>query len=337
MISIKILFVSAAVWFSPMAALSEVPPLQGEDAPEFKEAVQAWLDGEDLAALRSLSEQAQNGNAAAQILLANIVSRSGFHVHVTSEMNRKDRIALLRKPGGLSGKSWLTEAQNSEPLALALLQVAKFENKAPAIAVLVELGEPITAMLAAQSMLYDGEGAELVEVLQGLDHKLPEEASIFLFWALYLQKYSSDGSNQGGSASLAWLNTGDDRFMSSELAWGLFTPRELIIDTGIRETATKLSSEIVAWTPIRNFCSDYCADEVPDCTVTAAALLASPYSPRSPLQSLIANEDYWSSDRLEGDVARSIRDIRDWKFDSEYTYNQCFTSNMRAAQRARWP
>ncbi len=320
-----------------MAALSEAPPLQGEDAPEFKEAVQAWLDGEDLVALRSLSEQAQNGNPAAQILLANIASRSSFHAHVTSEIDRKDRIALLRKSGGLSGKSWLTDAQNSEPLALALLQVAKFENKAPAIAVLVELGEPVTAMLAAQSMLYDGEGADLVEVLQGLDHKLPQDASVFLFWALYLQKHNSEGSNLGGSASLAWLNTGDDRFLSSELAWGLYTPRELIGDAAIRERATKLSSEIAAWTPIRNFCSSYCGDEVADCTVTAAALLASPYSPRSPLQSLIANEDYWSSDRIEGDVARSIRDIRDVEFASEYTYNQCFTSNMRALQRAHWP
>ncbi len=317
--------------------VSDVPSLQGEDAPEFMEAVQAWSDGEDLAALQSLSEQAQQGNAAAQILLASIASRSSFHVHVTSEMDRKERIALLRKPGGLSGKSWLTEAQNSEPLALALLQVAKFENKAPAIAVLVELGEPITAMLAAQSMLHGGEGADLVDVLQGLDHKLPEEASIFLYWALYLQKYSSDGSNHGGSASLAWLNTGDDRFMSSELAWGIFSPRELISDSDVREAATKLSPEIVAWTPIRNFCNNFCADEVPDCTITAAALLSSPYSPRSPLQSLITNEDYWSSDRIEGDVARSIIDIRDWEFDSEYSYNQCFTSNMRELQRAHWP
>ncbi|MCX8954030.1 hypothetical protein OU790_11345, partial [Ruegeria sp. NA] len=94
-ISIKSIFVSALLCLSPIVAFSEVPSLQGQDAPEFIEAVQAWLDGEDLAALRSLSDQAQNGNAAAQILLANIASRSSFHAHVTSEMGRKDRIALL--------------------------------------------------------------------------------------------------------------------------------------------------------------------------------------------------------------------------------------------------
>lgn len=337
MISIKSVFMSALLCLSPFVVLSDTPSLQGEDAPEFKEAVQAWLDGKDLAALRSLSDQAQQGNSAAQILLASIASRSSFHAHVTSGMDRKERISLLRKPGGLSGKSWLTEAQNSEPLALALLQVGKFKEKAPAIAVLIELGEPITAMLAAQTMLHNGEGADLVEVLQGRDSKLPKESNIFLFWALHQQNQGLDGPNFGGSASLARILTGDDRFMPSELTWGIFTPRELLNDPDIREAALQFSSEITAWTPIRKFCSDYCADEESDCTVTAAALLSSPYSPRSPLQSLIANQNYWSSDRIEGDVARSIRDIRGWEFSAEYEYNQCFTSNMQALQRAHWP
>ncbi len=336
MISIKLVFMSALLCLSPIVALSDTLSLQGEDAPEFKEAVQAWLNGDDLAALHYLSEQAQQGNPAAQILLASIASQSRFHSHVTSDLERKERIALLRKPGGLSGKSWVTEAQNSEPLALALLQASKIGEKAPAIAALVELGEPQTAIIAAQSMLLNGEAEDLISVLQGLDGKLPKEADVLLVWALF-QATQGTANRYAGSARVAGTLSGDERFLASELAWGAFTPRELVENPKVRDAATRMSGEIVAWTPIRDLCNNHCPDEVSACTATGAALLSSPFTPRSPLQSLITNEEYWASKRIEGDVVRSIVDLRHWDADTGVTYNHCFMSNIQKLQQRHMP
>lgn len=252
MISIKAIFVSAALCLYPIMALSEAPSLQGEDEANFKEAVQAWLNGEDLPALQSLSDQAQQGNTAAQILLASIASRSSFHAHVTSGMARKDRIALLRKPGGLSGKSWLTEAQNSEPLALALLQSARVGEKAPAIAALVEMGEPQTALLAAESMLRHGEADELVSVLQGLDEKLPKEADILLIWAAYQASQEADGE-YSGSAGIARTLSTDDTFRLSEFAWGHLSPRDVWENQEVRDAAIAASDKVRYWSTVRRF------------------------------------------------------------------------------------
>ncbi|WP_298853419.1 hypothetical protein [uncultured Ruegeria sp.] len=334
--SIKTLFLTAAICLSSIAVISEAGSLQGEDAPEFQGAVRAWLDGDDLRALQDLSEQAQQGNAAAQILLASIASRSSFHSHVTADMDRKERIELLRKSGGLSGKTWLTEAQNSEPLALALLQASRIGEKAPAIAALVELGEPQTAMIAAQSMLLNGKAGELISVLQGLDGKLPKEADVLLVWALF-QASQGSANRYAGSARVAGTLSGDERFLESELAWGAFTPRELVENSDVREAATRLSGEIEAWTPIRNFCSEHCSGEVSVCTATGATLLSSPFTPRSPLQGLISNERYWASERIEGDVVRSIVDLRQWNSDLGVTYNHCFMSNMQKLQHQHLP
>ncbi|WP_299082679.1 hypothetical protein [uncultured Ruegeria sp.] len=244
--SIKTVLVSVLFCLSAAVALAEAHSLQGEDTAEFKEAIQAWLDGEDLAALQSLSERAQQGNTAAQILQASIASRSSFHAHLTTKMDRNERISLLRMPGGFSGKSWLIAAQETEPLALALLQVTRVREKAPAIAALVEFGEPQTAMIAAQTVLIDGRGKELVTVLQGLDQKLPPEADILLLWALFQAENGLGPPHYGGSPWLAWSLTGEDRFLRSELVWRGLATKKLTEDPEYRQAAIKFSGEIEA-------------------------------------------------------------------------------------------
>ncbi|SMO77045.1 hypothetical protein [Ruegeria faecimaris] len=331
MVSIKTFFFSIAVCLSPIAALSDSGSLQGEDVPEFNEAVQAWLDGDDLVALQNLAGQAQQGNTAAQILLASIASGSKYHSHVTTDMERKERIALLRKPGGLSGKSWLTEAQNSEALALALLQASKIGEKAPAIATLIELGEPQTAIIAAQSMLLNGEAEELVSVLQGLDDKLPEEADVLLAWALFQASQGSD-SPYAGSASVPRTLTGNEHFRLSEFAWGHLSPRALVEDGEAREAAIKHSGNIRAWTPVRNFCEDQCPDSISECTATGGSYLTTPLSPRSPLESVISNEVYWASKRVTGDLARSTWEIIVEADSDAKVPDACFKRSMKELQ-----
>lgn len=111
--------------FLAVPCRAEIPSISGSDVPEFTVAVESWLNGNDLEALEALPSLSRDGNPAAQIVLAGIATRGSFHSHVTSELDRAERIALLRVTGRLSGKSWLTIAENTEPLATALRQVTR--------------------------------------------------------------------------------------------------------------------------------------------------------------------------------------------------------------------
>lgn len=314
-------------------ALSDVPSLQGEDAPEFMEAVQAWLDGEDLAALQSLSEQAQQGNAAAQILLANIALRGNMHKHVTVDLPRKERIALLRKPKGLSGQSWLVEASESEPLAIALLQSKEMGQRGPAIAVLVELGEPLAALLVTEFLLVEGRADEVLDILQGLEGQLPEEAMPLLIWAKY-QAANKSRNPYAGHHRTASEILADNRFRSAELAWTAPLPSELSQDEGLLASIMKLSDNIRSWTPMRNFCEENCAESVPACTTLGVSfLLAAGDLPlRSPLENVVPNETYWNSERVEGDMMRLIPDMRYWDTSAWKGVNACVVDAIGKAQ-----
>lgn len=312
----------------------EARGISGQEQPSFIEAIQLWLDGSDLEALEALSSLAKSGNTAAQILLAQIASRGHMHVHVTSDLPRKDRVSLLRIPKGLSGKSWLTEAQNNEPLATAILQSGKIGEKAPAIAALIEYGEPTAALLAARSMLFQGESAELLEVLEGLDGKLPEEASVLLLRALY-QSENSDNGRYVGSARVGTLVLGDESLQKYELAWTAASPRALVDDSDLRANVIRLSDNVRSWSPIKNFCEANCSNSRQSCTaVGASALLAAgPFPMRSPAESLIPNNVYWSSARVEADLVRQINDVESWHNWVDFTeINACFFENVQAAQ-----
>jgi len=312
----------------------EAQDVDGQTQQGFLEAAQVWLSGKDLEALELLSKLANDGNAAAQILLANIASRGNMHGHVTSDLSREERISLLRIPHGLSGKSWLTEAQNNEPVAAAMLQSTRIGEKAPAIAALIEYGEPTAALLAAQSMLFLGQATELLEVLQGLEGKLPDEASVLLLWALY-QNQNSDNGGYSGSARVGTLVLGEAAFQKFELAWIAASPRVLVENETLRERVIDLSNDVRSWTPIKNFCERNCSESQQSCIAVGASALsaAGPFSMRSPAESLISNDTYWSSARAEADLARQIRDVKSWNNWSQYTQlNACFFESMQATQ-----
>jgi hypothetical protein len=316
-----------------LTSQSEAGKIQGATDQVFVDTVEAWLLGDDLAALESFAQLSRDGNSAAQILLASIATRGNMHSHVTSGLSRKERVALLRIPKGLSGKSWLSEAQTKEPLATALMQSTRIGEKAPAIAALVELGEPTIALLAAQSILYQGEANELIEALQGLEGELPDEASVLLLQALL--QAGNTGSGYAGSARVGTLVLKRPEFRKFELAWLPPSPRGLVEDAELRLTVINLSDEVQSWTPMRNFCRANCGESTQACTAVAASALFSvgPFSMRSPAESLISNELYWASPRVGADMARQIRDVNEWRSWREFTrLNSCFFEKMRDVQ-----
>lgn len=164
------------ICFLAFPAFAQTRAISGQSAPAFQQALTAWLNGEDLPALEAFSELAKNNNAAAQILLARIARRPNMYAHVTVDMDRKEKIALLRKPGGLSGKSWLTEAQKREPLAAAFLKSERQGDKAAAMSTLFEHGEPQSAILAGMSLVNQGNAEPVVEILAKQGNNLTLDA-----------------------------------------------------------------------------------------------------------------------------------------------------------------
>lgn len=91
--------------------------LKGLEDHEFQSALHDWLDGNDREALQSLASLARAENRAAQVFLGQVESKLWLYSHVADDLSRKERIELLRNPGGLSGKSWLASAASDTPLA----------------------------------------------------------------------------------------------------------------------------------------------------------------------------------------------------------------------------
>jgi hypothetical protein len=83
--------------------------------------VAAWLDDDDQTALPALAKLAHEANRAAPVQLGRIATRPmGPWL---AGLDRKERNALLRAPGGLSGTSWLkVAAEAGEPLAGLFVQ-----------------------------------------------------------------------------------------------------------------------------------------------------------------------------------------------------------------------
>jgi len=326
--------VCSAIFSGTSPAISEPKKLNGSDTLQFQSAVDTWLQGDDLVALRALAELSQQGNPAAQILLARIGNQGNLHSHVTAALPRKERIELLRIPKGLSGKSWLSEAQKTEPLAVALLQSSRIGERAAAVAALAEFGEHTAALLAAESMLLQGQAVDLVEVLQGLDRQLPDEAAVLLQWAS-AQAASSESHRNVGSARVGPAFLEDGHFQAHELVWLNFGPRHIVDFSNLRDSVLTHHAKVRPWKPLVNFCQEHCSESVASCTTVGASAMwaAGRFALNSPLESVIPNDVYWSSARIKGDMSRVIPDVRRWKDGNNFKeLDVCFFGEMESSQ-----
>ncbi|MEO9864054.1 MAG: hypothetical protein ABJO29_16420 [Yoonia sp.] len=318
------------LWFSQ--AMAQTVVMSGADDANFTASVDLWLAGEDPIALEKLAQLSSDGNRAAQVLLASIAARGSLHTHVTSDLTRQDRIALLRIAGGLSGKSWLTEAAKEDALAVALLQSSRIGEKAAGVGALFDLGEPQTAMLAAQAMLLNGEGQDLIDSLTEREARLPPEAGLLVRWAL--SSIASGAGGNTGSARIAQTLTGNGLFSIVDFAWVAISPRKIIEDAGFRDNVMDAVGDVPSWTPVTQFCNAHCPKTQRACAALGVSLtaLAGPFPMRSPLMSVIPNEMYWDSPRAEGDLARITTDLG--KLDQDWlgTVDACYVDAMVAAQ-----
>ncbi|MGG7645672.1 hypothetical protein ACQ5SP_12765 [Rhodovulum sp. YNF3179] len=114
-------FLAALLLAAPPARAAD--PVPGQDDAGFVSAVETWLEGDEAAALPVLADLAAEGNTAAQMLLALVDKMPELQGPWLSDRSRDERVALLRAPGGMSGKSWMRAAAAEAPLARLWVQL----------------------------------------------------------------------------------------------------------------------------------------------------------------------------------------------------------------------
>jgi hypothetical protein len=102
-------------------------------AATLDEAIAAWLADDDAVALPALSALAHAGDDDAMLALGVIEPRAWEGPYVLG-LERAQRIALLRRPGGLSGESWLASVKARRPLAEAFIEAQQKSNPWPLMA-----------------------------------------------------------------------------------------------------------------------------------------------------------------------------------------------------------
>ena len=117
--------------------------LKGADDPQFKKAISAWLDDDDEKSLPILSKLAKEGNVAARLTLSGIETT---HILSTStyfkSLSRKEKKALMRAEGGLSGTPWVrVEADKGNHFAKILQQTQAPEIHQGTVRKLIRYGE----------------------------------------------------------------------------------------------------------------------------------------------------------------------------------------------------
>jgi len=296
--SALVLFLCVLLWVAPPAVYAQTIP--GDDRTEFGHAVTAWLSGEDdLAALAALSELSQGGNTAAQMLLARIGIDPVLHQHVTDPLDRSERIALLRQPGGLSGRSWMQAAAETSAIAQAFVESAQSRTRAQSIEPLLEAGEDAVVMRALQGLL--AEGAPGLDRAVAVADMLPAEAKVLLDESLgYFLPPDSYLLNDRPIR--------DRQPPEHALIWNPVMPWEWEENPETRQLVLDSVALIESHRPLYQFCETVCPTETPECAAAGAALLAGQqlFPFHSPVESVLPTETYWQSARITQDVRRRL-------------------------------
>jgi hypothetical protein len=246
-------------------------------------ALASWLADDDAEALPALAALAAEGDRAAQILLAQIDLNVALAGPWLVRLPRAQRVALLRRPGGLSGQSWLREATADEPLAAAwLLQLdAASAADVEAFRRFSALGEDRAARVALLAMAQrQRRGFALIA-----DDPAYPQALRYLVWREWARDPATAPRVAAEIAALppgdpqVTLHAGRDPTPGDRAAWLAAAP-----------TAE----------PLRVFCAAVCPRSQASCAAAAFELHGGVQGVArlgSPVEALVSSEDWFSSPR----------------------------------------
>lgn len=261
-------------------------------AQDFDSAIDRWLAGDDIAALADLKTLSEAGDADAQIFLGQIATRAIYWPLHLADLPRRDRNALLRAPGGLSGKSWTAVAAQTDPRARAFDAAVRPGAKTEALLTLLEMGEIAAVRRAFPGVVASGE--DWAGALRVAEH--PAAPQDLLRVAPSLRALIEGGGNRAAPIVFAHRRT------ALPLRAAEANPDFLAF-----EGARLAAMDDVA--PVLRFCERSCpASDVQHCV--GAIFLTSAPDPltllSSPVESLVPTPRYLASPRSTDDTARVV-------------------------------
>lgn len=291
-------------------------PAQADD---FDSALKKWLADDNASSLPEMAKLAQDGDVNARLFLGQIEPLTYLHSDVTSGMERKARIALLRFPKGLSGKSWLTQIDSD--LARALMLVRRGRE----------------ADGASLKLLFDN--AHFAPLLTNFKTRVhlrldlpdwtihPDFLPYSAPFLLYFEPFLGIGVAKGDEGNLT------EKTVRKALK-NLDQSMRLIALSGdpASQPFRTAPAELLTTSPqtkgIYQACEKLCPDAPVDCTRTLTLALSHlgilPYQPTfSPSPTLVSTEDYRASRRYPTDLLRRFANSRNPRAVDTFQENAC--------------
>jgi len=318
-------FFWVAIFLTPPAKATD---LSGIDDPALLAAVEVWLLDNDPDSLQVFAFHAGEGNKAARLLLARIEATEQAASNFVTGLSRKERIDLFRSDSGkgLFRPTWLkSEMKAGNKVAAVLLESSNTTVNVPAIRTLYEIGEEE----AAYDLIREVAGVGSQEDKEELVNFLPPGSELTPF--LRAQQKPVKGFTNG-HAALQMIIGGSEAVGSTSIFTGSEHDTGAAVDfvefgyqNGVEasafDQANSYYDDLANWietasatAPIATLCRAICNNEgARSCAITAFGLAGGYYKVikfDSPLQALIEQPRYVTSDRAVGMVLRRVSFVK---------------------------
>lgn len=319
--------------------------ISGSNDVAFRTAMTQWLDDDDRQALPALSSLAHNGNKAARYLLAQIERTTHFATESSfmKSQNRQERISLLRIPKGLGGTSWLEALQqDGEQLAAMLLEFKHRQIEYRHLDNLIKAGEKRLLDYRKHGFLATGDN-DLVRKLGKSGNLKTGEHFLLWFenllgWRFSDKNVATDEEKQDSMQAMKadFQKQGIDSALFFVSAYKYLSPKTKETDRAFHfgsmlypshfnsrhhSHTTKEISEFGDWllynsgkteqlTLPYNICQTHCPNSIGTCMAGTVDLSGGYFELArftSPLENLISQEDYLSSDRAMNSILRRMK------------------------------
>lgn len=279
----------AVLLFALAQGAARADTLPGSEVADFQAALDSWLQNDEETSLPAMSGLAQDGNAAAQLMLALIDKSPELQGPWLSRQPRAARISLMRDEGGLSGQSWIHSAAEVSELARHWQTLWTVDAPIELVRDFAELGEERAARVAV-TVLAARERRGFADLAEYQGYP---PAMRYFIW----REWAGDPAHLNGLADeILSLAPGDpQRVMMGE-------------DVSDVDYGNWLMSAPEAL-PIAALCEARCADSQHSCGLAAARALNDPLLVMvqgSPAEALVPAETFAQSPRGRSTLMRRV-------------------------------
>ncbi|WP_085909041.1 hypothetical protein [Kiloniella majae] len=315
--SMKKILIALFVLASVIRNSAHAVELDGANDPQFKAAIESWLDDDDKTSLPILAKLAKTGNVAARLTLSGI---ERLHIQSVSpyfkSLTRKEQRSLMRAGGGLSGTSWLNiEAERGHQLAFALLRVQAPNINQILIRKLIDLGERETASRQIPRIINSLKSEQIFDLAD--DHFVPKERRHRVWQTAAFkgnQKYIDEANRALRNGDPLALMGSPNRTKNADfkkhqnaIYFGAITEEAISEEykKGLKKwfvTSTELK-------PVSQLCNVECPKQMESCTAMAYKLINGYHNVTNhdtPLESVISQADFINSAKSINTLLRHI-------------------------------